>query len=244
MGQSKLTPREMEVVSIACNGYSTSEIADGLGISINTVKTLLKRIYTKLEISSRAELALFSKDYFFDRSSIYDFRIQLAHVCITIHDQSGAFATYKKTLQISAIKEELNTFIDSVYSDGEVRDIVVEPGIISKIQSERGNSVITTKLEKSLAIGDEITRSVLCDLNDAFIKKDEYWIQDQSYPANEVIIEIVFPENRKPEGFEGVHRIGYYELKDINKPKWKNNRIIWNIANPTIKDSYKLMWTW
>lgn len=52
---SGLSPRECEVLVQLARGSTTSEIADDLIISKNTVKTHIRRILRKLEVSNRAE---------------------------------------------------------------------------------------------------------------------------------------------------------------------------------------------
>lgn len=51
-----LTPREKEVAFLLLKNYSNVEISDTLHISVNTVKSHSKNIYSKLEISSKKEL--------------------------------------------------------------------------------------------------------------------------------------------------------------------------------------------
>jgi DNA-binding CsgD family transcriptional regulator len=50
--------RETDVAALAMEGYSVLAIAHQLGIAESTVATHLKRVYRKLGVSSRAELAL------------------------------------------------------------------------------------------------------------------------------------------------------------------------------------------
>ena len=50
-----LTEREVEVLRLIAKGYSRPEVAEILGLSLNTVSTHTKAIYQKLEISRRAE---------------------------------------------------------------------------------------------------------------------------------------------------------------------------------------------
>jgi LuxR family maltose regulon positive regulatory protein len=50
-----LTPQEERILILFSSGNTKQEIAEKLFISINTVKTHLKRVYQKLAISSRAE---------------------------------------------------------------------------------------------------------------------------------------------------------------------------------------------
>lgn len=44
---------------LASKGRSNKEIAKNLGISLNTVKSYLENIFSKLHISSRSELDMF-----------------------------------------------------------------------------------------------------------------------------------------------------------------------------------------
>lgn len=55
----KLSEREMEIARLVAEGMSNNEIGSRLFISHNTVKTLLKRIFEKLEINSRTMLKLY-----------------------------------------------------------------------------------------------------------------------------------------------------------------------------------------
>ena len=50
-----LTSREEETLVLLTKGYSNKEIADYLGLSIETVRSHLKNIYTKMHVRSRAE---------------------------------------------------------------------------------------------------------------------------------------------------------------------------------------------
>jgi DNA-binding CsgD family transcriptional regulator len=56
-GVTPLTGREREVALLAALGRSSREIGDHLGVSTRTVDTHLARVYRKLGISGRAELA-------------------------------------------------------------------------------------------------------------------------------------------------------------------------------------------
>jgi DNA-binding NarL/FixJ family response regulator len=51
-----LTEREQEVLQLILSGKSNKEIAANLSISENTVKTHVRNIFSKYDISSRAEL--------------------------------------------------------------------------------------------------------------------------------------------------------------------------------------------
>jgi DNA-binding CsgD family transcriptional regulator len=48
-----LTPRECELLELLASGQSNKELARTLGISPNTVKTHLARLYEKLEVPNR-----------------------------------------------------------------------------------------------------------------------------------------------------------------------------------------------
>ncbi len=54
--RAPLTPREREVVSLLVAGFSTREIATETGLTVSTVNTYLKRIFSKLGVHSRVEL--------------------------------------------------------------------------------------------------------------------------------------------------------------------------------------------
>jgi DNA-binding NarL/FixJ family response regulator len=55
-----LTPREREVFALASRGLKNAEIADELFVSEKTIKTHLRNIYNKLNLSSKADLRLFA----------------------------------------------------------------------------------------------------------------------------------------------------------------------------------------
>ena len=50
-----LSPREQEVLSLLARGFRYKEIAESLGITVETVRTHLRRIYEKLHVSTRTE---------------------------------------------------------------------------------------------------------------------------------------------------------------------------------------------
>ena len=53
----ELTPAERRVAELAASGASTKEIAQALVVSARTVEAHLRRIYAKLGVRSRAQLA-------------------------------------------------------------------------------------------------------------------------------------------------------------------------------------------
>src|SRR5207247_1162752 len=52
-----LTPTEEQIARLAAEGRTNREIADALFVSVNTVQSNLKRVYRKLDVRSRTELA-------------------------------------------------------------------------------------------------------------------------------------------------------------------------------------------
>jgi non-specific serine/threonine protein kinase len=53
---SPLTPRETEVAHLVARGMTNRQIADELVITERTAETHLERIFTKLDLRSRAQL--------------------------------------------------------------------------------------------------------------------------------------------------------------------------------------------
>jgi DNA-binding NarL/FixJ family response regulator len=52
-----LTPSERRIASLVAEGRSNKEVAGALVVTVKTVESHLSRIYAKLGIHSRAELA-------------------------------------------------------------------------------------------------------------------------------------------------------------------------------------------
>ena len=50
-----LTPREQQILTHLARGYRSKEVAEELGISVQTVLTHIRNIYEKLQVRSRAE---------------------------------------------------------------------------------------------------------------------------------------------------------------------------------------------
>lgn len=59
----KLSPREMEVLSHLALGWSDEQLAEKLFISKATVKTHLRRIYSKLSVRGRAQAVSIANKY-------------------------------------------------------------------------------------------------------------------------------------------------------------------------------------
>ena len=55
-----LSPREKEIVRLVAKGLPSKGIADALDVSLWTVATHLRRIFAKLDVSSRAEMVAYA----------------------------------------------------------------------------------------------------------------------------------------------------------------------------------------
>lgn len=53
----KLSNRETEVILLVMEGYGDKKIAEELGITLQTVKVYLRRIYSKLGVDNRTHAA-------------------------------------------------------------------------------------------------------------------------------------------------------------------------------------------
>lgn len=60
-----LTPREQEVLGLIVRGLSNDELAAELYLSINTVKTLIRSIYRKIDVTSRAQAVAWGVEHGF-----------------------------------------------------------------------------------------------------------------------------------------------------------------------------------
>ncbi len=57
-GGPALSKRELEVLELLVHGHTYADVATALGIAEGTVQTYVKRIYEKLDVSTKAEAAL------------------------------------------------------------------------------------------------------------------------------------------------------------------------------------------
>ncbi|MDY6902877.1 MAG: helix-turn-helix transcriptional regulator, partial [Cyanobacteriota bacterium] len=53
---NRLTPREIQIAELVARGLTNAQIGKELWIQENSVKQALKRMFRKLEVSSRAEM--------------------------------------------------------------------------------------------------------------------------------------------------------------------------------------------
>lgn len=58
LARPSLTDREKEVLRLVCDGLTNSEIATCLGVSRETVKSELKRIFRKIGVANRTQAAV------------------------------------------------------------------------------------------------------------------------------------------------------------------------------------------
>lgn len=63
---TELTPREQQVAALVCLGYTNHEIAHGLTISINTVRSHVRNVLDKFQVPSKSDLRLILADWNFD----------------------------------------------------------------------------------------------------------------------------------------------------------------------------------
>lgn len=60
IGDCKLTVQETRIVWLICDGLRNSAIAKAMGLAEGTVKEYLNRLFRKLGVSSRTELAVWA----------------------------------------------------------------------------------------------------------------------------------------------------------------------------------------
>lgn len=47
--------REVELLRLVAHGHSVDEVAQAMGVSRNTVRTFVRRVYVKLQVTTRAQ---------------------------------------------------------------------------------------------------------------------------------------------------------------------------------------------
>lgn len=63
----QLTPSERTVAELVCEGLSNPEIAQRLSLSRRTVQSHLRRVYSKLKVTTRLQLVIFWKEKIEDK---------------------------------------------------------------------------------------------------------------------------------------------------------------------------------
>ena len=61
-GDIQLSAREKEILDLLAKGYTTPQIAEGLGLSPETVKWYRKKLLVKFDVANTAELTSTAKD--------------------------------------------------------------------------------------------------------------------------------------------------------------------------------------
>jgi ATP/maltotriose-dependent transcriptional regulator MalT len=64
-----MTPRELEVLHLICEGLTNREIAERLTVTLNTVKKHGSHIYGKLGVSSRAQAIVRARELIWSDSN-------------------------------------------------------------------------------------------------------------------------------------------------------------------------------
>jgi DNA-binding NarL/FixJ family response regulator len=62
----ELTPREQQIAALVCLGYTNHEIAHRLTISVNTVRSHVRNVLDKFQVTSKTELRLILAHWNFD----------------------------------------------------------------------------------------------------------------------------------------------------------------------------------
>lgn len=86
----RLAPREMEVLALLAKGFHNKQIASRLFLSESTVKTYIKAIYRKLNVSSRVEAVIAYNDNVADAA------------LVRADSQQGSFG--KEQIQIAVVE--------------------------------------------------------------------------------------------------------------------------------------------
>jgi LuxR family maltose regulon positive regulatory protein len=69
---ASISPREQEILQLTSEGYPNQAIAEELFITLNTVKSHLRRIYQKLEVKNRTEAIMRARELQIIRESLID----------------------------------------------------------------------------------------------------------------------------------------------------------------------------
>ncbi len=246
-----LTTRELDIAKVAIKGYSQRDIANAFDVSPETVKLHLKRIFQKLRVSNKTELAGTYKDAIeiaTQSGRPYQFYALENRIDIELLTSDGSKATYTKHVVLQALSDGASEYVDGVYADGQAADFWVQPGAVVETKHEKGMALSKTTFGRTLRDGEILERDFGCTLLGTFSAKTEYWVQEQVYPSLEFELRIVFPKIRPPAAYRGLVKTGNYESACDVAPKHTEvqgqTMILWKITNPLLKDFYKLEWDW
>lgn len=63
MARKSLSPRETEFYNLLLQGWSDKKMAEHLGVSIYTARTIVKNVFNKLGVNSRLELVVKTRNH-------------------------------------------------------------------------------------------------------------------------------------------------------------------------------------
>jgi DNA-binding NarL/FixJ family response regulator len=76
VGRSALSDREQEVLALIAVGHTNKEIAHELFLSVDTVKTHVRRLFVKLQVRNRAQAALLAAQHQFPPPAMHHRRVE------------------------------------------------------------------------------------------------------------------------------------------------------------------------
>jgi two-component system nitrate/nitrite response regulator NarL len=117
-GIDLITRRERDVVQWVSEGLTNREIAGKLGLSENTVKNYLFRIFDKLGVSSRVELILYAVSQLVQQPMLGDMQVP-SH---TFNDDAGMFRWCREAAGRFVVTQHR---LGELYRDG--RGVVADP---------------------------------------------------------------------------------------------------------------------
>ncbi len=95
----RLTPKELQIVSLVAEGAKNREIADQLGTKEQVVKNYLRSIYDKTGVSDRLELALFTIHHRTLNEAAEQVRLELARALALEPTRAGSPAPARPSPQ-------------------------------------------------------------------------------------------------------------------------------------------------
>ncbi len=88
-----LTPRQGQIVSLVAQGFKNKEIAYALGITEGTVKVYLYKLFRKLGINDRLDMALYARRHLFGGQPGLE-RVQGAHSLLLVAPKTAGFTVH------------------------------------------------------------------------------------------------------------------------------------------------------